>query len=74
MSYKIEPAPPKQTSFEESLYCGDPNCVHCKELREMQDYLRSSRFGKKWVTLRRGDFQSDLKPDKENRGEEKFES
>jgi hypothetical protein len=74
MSYKIEPPLPKQIRFEESLYCGDPNCVHCKELREMQDYISSSRFGKKWVTLRSNDFQSDLKPNKEKPREEKFES
>jgi hypothetical protein len=73
MSYKIEP-PAKQTRFEQSLHCGDPNCVQCRELREMQEYVRSSRFAKKWVTLRNGDFQSDLKPNKEKPIEEKFES
>jgi len=72
VSYKIEP-PAKQTRFEQSLYCGDPNCIHCKELREMQDYIRSSRFGKKWVTMHSGDFQSDLRPNQEKHGEEKSE-
>jgi len=27
---KAKPPSDKQVRFEQSLYCGDPNCVHCK--------------------------------------------
>ena len=86
---KGKPPSDKQVRFEQSLYCGDPNCVHCKEIREMQDYIRSSSFTlghkhfpkpkadrtrkKSTITMRQADFHSDLKPNKRTPNKEESE-
>ena len=36
--------PPMPTRLEESPYCYDPNCVYCKQLREMQEQIKSGRY------------------------------
>ena len=40
--YRTLPAMP--TRQEESLYCYDPNCVYCKDLREMQEKIKSGKY------------------------------
>jgi hypothetical protein len=40
--YRAQPAMP--TRHEESLYCCDPNCKYCKDLREMQEQIKSGRY------------------------------
>jgi len=70
--------------FEQSLYCPDANCFHCKELRKTQDYIRSGQFTigpkhfpkptpKKSMTTRKADFHSDLKQKKGTTSREKYD-
>lgn len=38
------------TKPQGSPYCTDPECESCKELREMQERIRSDNFGPQIVT------------------------
>jgi hypothetical protein len=40
--YRAQPTMP--TRHEESFYCYDPNCRYCKDLREMQEEIKSGRY------------------------------
>ena len=40
--YRAQLAMP--TRHEESFYCYDPNCKYCKDLREMQEEIKSGRY------------------------------
>lgn len=32
-----------QANSDRSLYCSDPNCIYCRELRKMQEDVKSHR-------------------------------
>ena len=44
MAHEAKTRSIERIRFEQSLYCSDANCAHCKELRKMQDYIRSGHF------------------------------
>lgn len=41
MATQLHPEPNEQTHLG-SPYCSDPDCISCKELRTMQEYVSNS--------------------------------
>ena len=88
MAHEAKTRSIERIRFEQSLYCPDTNCVPCKELRKMQDYIRSSQFtvgpryfpkpkaggtGEKSITACKADFHSDLKRKKGTTSREEYD-